>query len=304
MDVFDDGAVPADGEVCLILRQPSGERLAEAARRVGVDVALVEHLPELRHRRPLVHVEGEQISVVAFATDERGRAGEVHLHAGAGGLLVLWTGAPDAAATAGEAQAGAPDPTPTIRDALARLDGHPGDALATALLVLAQMSDDAVQLLGEGARRLDEGRTRLSSGPQRRDIAQMRRRLFFLQQLWTAHAQVLAPDDLLAGTLATAARRRLHRARAVFESSGTMAAQLYALLGDTLYRHSTAVNERLTLVTVVFLPLTVSTGFFGMNLGWMIDRIGSPAAFVWIGIVLTGVLISASLLGARWLVRG
>lgn len=83
----------------------------------------------------------------------------------------------------------------------------------------------------------------------------------------------------------------------------TAAAQLYALLGDTLSRQSTVISERLTLVAVVWLPLTVSTSFFGMNFGWLTTHIGSAAAFVMLGIVLPLALVMVSLIGARWLTR-
>ena len=45
-----------------------------------------------------------------------------------------------------------------------------------------------------------------------------------------------------------------------------------------------SVTERLTLVATVFFPLTVLTGFFGMNFGWMVEHIDSFTAFAIFGV--------------------
>lgn len=62
------------------------------------------------------------------------------------------------------------------------------------------------------------------------------------------------------------------------------------------------ISERLTLVAVVLLTLTVSTGFFGMNFGWLTTH-RSATAFVLFGIVVPVGLVATTLFGARYLTQ-
>jgi Mg2+ and Co2+ transporter CorA len=60
--------------------------------------------------------------------------------------------------------------------------------------------------------------------------------------------------------------------------------------------------NRLTLVSLIFLPLTAVTGFFGMNFNWMIAALDSSAAFVILGVLLPTLMV---LLTVGWFyVRG
>jgi magnesium transporter len=62
-------------------------------------------------------------------------------------------------------------------------------------------------------------------------------------------------------------------------------------------------NERAYVVSVVatiFVPLTFITGFFGMNFGWMVDRVDSPVAFWLLGFLVP---IATAALSWRFLVR-
>jgi magnesium transporter len=68
-----------------------------------------------------------------------------------------------------------------------------------------------------------------------------------------------------------------------------------------------SVTERLTLVATIFFPLTVLTGFFGMNFGWMVQHVDSFTAFAILGVggmlaVTAGVLglfLRAGYIGPR-----
>jgi Mg2+ and Co2+ transporter CorA len=60
-------------------------------------------------------------------------------------------------------------------------------------------------------------------------------------------------------------------------------------------RQSDQIN-RLTLVSIIFLPITFLTGFFGMNFGWMSKTLGGPAAFLLFGLALPAASIVLTLL--------
>ena len=57
--------------------------------------------------------------------------------------------------------------------------------------------------------------------------------------------------------------------------------------------------NRLTLVSLIFLPLTFISGFFGMNFGWMTQSIGSADAFVLLGVILPTLCVALAVVWLR-----
>jgi magnesium transporter len=70
---------------------------------------------------------------------------------------------------------------------------------------------------------------------------------------------------------------------AMASDEAATAGALYQSLVST--RQNVVIN-RLTVMSALLLPLTVLTGFLGMNFDWMIDTIRSPASFVLLGVAL------------------
>jgi magnesium transporter len=60
-----------------------------------------------------------------------------------------------------------------------------------------------------------------------------------------------------------------------------------------------AVTKQLTVIAGIFLPLAFITGFFGQNFDWMVDHVGSAAAFFALGVGLQ----VAAILGLVFLFR-
>jgi Mg2+ and Co2+ transporter CorA len=74
---------------------------------------------------------------------------------------------------------------------------------------------------------------------------------------------------------------------------------VWLLVAAIAQRQGDQIN-RLTLVSLIFLPLTFITGFFGMNFGWMNEVIGSRPAFVALGVALPAVSVIVTV---AWLRR-
>lgn len=76
-------------------------------------------------------------------------------------------------------------------------------------------------------------------------------------------------------------------------------------MSDMMHDFATSIAQRqgeqisrLTLVSIIFLPISALTGFFGMNFDWMIKAIESEESFITFGIALPALTV---ILSIAWL---
>lgn len=268
---------PGEGTRCVLVPALDAELAGAAAE------ALVLHLHPSRPapRRPRAVVDGDQVDMVMFALGEEGHQHRLEVIAGPGGVLIA---AEEAAA-------------PVVRETLGRAAPESTSAQVVVLLALAvaRRCEDVLDTIDDRCQELEARATGYTSAAQRRTMSRLRALLFHLQEAQAAQQAMLAADEELAQHLDHRTRRLLQRAGTAFDANRSMAARLYAMLGDLLQEQDTVVSERLTLVATIFLPLTLATGFFGMNFAWMTDRIGSFGTFVLFGVALPAVLTAITL---------
>jgi hypothetical protein len=267
-----------DGAVCVLV-DPDDAQLLDALapafppagiRRVAVD-----------SRRPLVHVDDDGIAILTLVACDWKSERRTFLVASGDRLVVVG----DAASR------------DLARKAVGDAAHGPVDGLAKTLAAIAHAAEDHLDRISDAQAGTDlfVDSNRMMSGDLRRETSRRRARLFEWRQLYAAQAWLLDDDEPLAEALGPDARQLLRPARGSFRYAAGVADRLYAALGDLLAEQDVLASQRLTLVSTIFLPLTVTTGFFGMNFGWLTDHIGSAAAFVVLGVVFPLVLVLAIL---------
>ena len=170
------------------------------------------------------------------------------------------------------------------------------DALTDSILEAMETVSDRVGHYEQEVVQRPRARDRDEMAVLRRSLGSFRRMLIIQRQVFDRAAERLVA---LSGDRDEAAAyyRDIgdHLWRAIDDVD--MARESLQGMVDT---YSNEVQERLTIVATIFLPLTVLTGFFGMNFNWLISHVGPAWAF-W-GLGVGGLVISAVAI-AFWLRR-
>jgi len=180
--------------------------------------------------------------------------------------------------------------------------------------VLDALSESVLGMLQEIEREvsgLEQRAFEQPSAGDRRRITELRGRLFRIMQVIVPQRDMLSGgDDAIERVLGLGAGQAHHPFQDIRDDlvlATNLIAYCRELLAEALnvYLQATSnrlseVATRLSVLATIFVPLTIITGFFGQNFGWLVDHIDSLTAFLIWGV---GGTVGTVLVIATWLWR-
>jgi magnesium transporter len=284
----------------LDLDTPSNDELAELGRILRLPPLAIEDSQEFGQRSKIDDY-GDRLLVVFYGAQHDGEhyeANEVHIHLAEGRVVTV--------------HRGRSEPLESVRAAHAHSDHE------VVYRILDALSESVLTFLRDieaDVNRLENDAFERPTDADRRRIVMMRGRLFRLLQVIVPQRDMLDPGaDAIERVLGIAAGQA-HHPFADIRDDLVLAVNLIAycreLLAEALNVHLQATSNRLNLIATrltvlasIFVPLTLITGFFGQNFGWMVDHIDTLTAFLVLGIggiVVPGVAIWLGLRRAGYL---
>lgn len=272
---------------------PSDEQLTALARRFRWHPLAVEDTREF-DQRPKLDRYGDHMLIVFYGAlgfgsgahadgeDERPRLVEVHL---------LISG--DQVVTIRHRRCTELD---ELRGRLAA-ESEPESEQFVVYRILDALTDTFFPLLDRLDERIDQLEDEIllaASDRQLQEVFQLKRQLGGLRRVVTPQRDLTARAiDELADLPGLSLSSRdwfrdlydhLIRISDLVDSYRDLLTSLMDVYLSTTSNRMNAVMKQLTLVSTIFLPITALTGFFGMNFGWMVGHIESPAAFFALGV--------------------
>jgi magnesium transporter len=264
----------------LDLDDPSEDEIHALAELLALPPFAVEDTIEFR-QRPKVDDYGDRLLIVFYGAEPEPNGAqllEVHIHL-----------APGRVVTVHRRHCG-------LLEAVRGAHLHSDQEIVYKILdTLSESVLEFVRGIEDEAEALEQRAFESPSAADRRRITELRARLF-------KEMQIIVPQRDMLETGAAAIERVLrmqpgqaHHPFADIRDDLVLAVSLIAysreLLAEALnvYLQSTSnrLNEiatRLTVLATIFVPLTLITGFFGMNFGWLVRHIDTFGDFLALGI--------------------
>jgi len=293
-------AVPDGKKLCWIdIVGPDSVGRTALVRALGLDSADETWILRFNQLSRLVLRRGK-LRAVTWLSDRQLAHAEVHLLQTQELIVTVWAGDPTA--------------LDDLRQQFAdRASGLAKSPLAAASIVLQLLLatlykevDDIDASLEALLRQLETGPTSVEFSTVTHDVRQLRSVLLGAERYGSSVRLTVTGIEALPG-LDPLAVQELNDYADQVEDLGQRLELRNQWAAEIATKYLAVVAERqanrisqLTVVSTVFLPLTFLTGFFGMNFGWMNDHVGSPLAFLLLGLLLPTISVA---LTAVWLRR-
>jgi len=239
------------------------------------------------------------LRVVTWLAEPTGEIVEAHVLCARRWIVTVWNGDPGALDEARR----------HFVDRAAELEKNHFYAAAIVLQLLLATLDHMITMLDT---RLQAVREQLHRAPDTPDFATLTSRMQWLQSRWADFDRyssavrsailgveaVPGMDPQGAAELNDYVEQVEDTEHRLHDRSGWASTILQDHAAAVAKRQADQIN-RLTLVSMIFLPLTFITGFFGMNFGWMTQIIGSADAFVLLGVILPALCVALTLVWLR-----
>ena len=247
-----------------------------------------------------MHVTKGALRAATWIATPDGRLAPIHVICRGKCVLTVWRG----------------DPTTIdeIRQLFSeRVAGVDNNAFYATAIVLQLLLGTLDRSIGSLDRKLDELRLRLGRAPSATEYGQLAVGLQKLQAVVASFGRyssavrsALVGVEAIEGMNARAAEELNDYADQIEDVEEQLSVRRQWVT-DMMQDHSMAIAQRqgeqinrLTLVSLIFLPMTAITGFFGMNFDWMNQRLASREAFLLLGVFLPALCVS---LTVAWLHR-
>jgi magnesium transporter len=264
----------------LDLEAPTGAQIDELAEIFDLSPLAVEDSREFNQRAKIDDYDDRLLIVFYGATGTLTRSAliELHMHLTRGRVVTLHR-----------------EPCPPL-EAVKAMHVHSDHEIVYRILdalsesVLALLRDVENEVSG-----LEQRAFERPSAADRRRITELRGRLFRVMQVMLPQRDMLnGGDDAIERVLGMGAGQAHHPFQDIRDDLVLVVNLiLYCreLLAEALNVHlqatSNRLNEvatRLTVLASIFVPLTLITGFFGQNFGWLVRHIDSLESFLVFGI--------------------
>jgi Mg2+ and Co2+ transporter CorA len=270
----------------------------EILRRVGLDDADLAWLTRFGQSGRMM-LTRQKFRVVTWIADGPRKLIEIHVLCVGHCLLTLWNDNPELLREIRE----------HFAERAARLDDSPYQAMAILLQLLLGTLHVAIDEFDD---RLGALSPRLQSSSPSIDLPAIASEMQTLQSTWSgveryssAVRTALVGVEVLPGISPAGAEELNDYAEQVEDVEQRLndrlrwASQMMQEYASTLAQRQGEQIDRLTIVSIIFLPITFLTGFFGMNFSMLTNAMTGQASFLLLGIVLPVACAIASVVWFR-----